>query len=123
MKLVKSYLAKPCKYFEDYGFTGQDNSYLISTSERLPKFSLEQKKTLEETKSESLDASPKKHKNTDDIPGFIYEDILFKETGEGEVICGVCEVECKRLIFHMNGNEYCSEYFSSMEDFKVEYSR
>ena len=117
VELVRSYIAKPCKYFEDYGFTGQDISYLISPGESVPKFSLEQKK------NESLDASPQQHESTHDIAGFIYEDILFKETGDGKVICGVCKINCKRLIVHMNGNEYCTKYFSGMEDFKKEYSR
>ena len=33
VKLVRSYIAKPSKYMEDYGFTGQDISYLISQRE------------------------------------------------------------------------------------------
>ena len=131
VKLVRSYIAKPSKYMEDYGFTGQDISYLISQSESKLKCSLDpmgspggkQKKDFEETKSESLDASPKTNDNTEDIAGFIYEDILFKETGDRKVICGVCQVDCKKLIVHTNGNEYCTEYFSNMEDFKIEYSR
>ena len=122
VKLVRSYIAKPSKYMEEYGFSGKDISYLISQSESLPKSSLESMsspgKTQEkETKSKSLNDS------SNEIAGFIYEDILFKETGDGKVICGVCEVDCKRLIVHMNGNEYCTEYFSNMEEFKIEYSR
>ena len=37
-------------------------------------------------------------------------------------MCGKCEVECSRLIVHMNGNRYCTEYFSNMAEFKRKYS-
>ena len=37
-------------------------------------------------------------------------------------MCGICEVECSRLIVHMNGNRYCTEYFSNMAEFKRKYS-
>ena len=30
IKLVESYIAKPCRYEEEYGFTGKDISYLVS---------------------------------------------------------------------------------------------
>ena len=53
---------------------------------------------------------------------FIFEDICFKETKTGKICCGVCEVECSRLIVHMNGNEYCTAYFSNMSEFKRKYS-
>ena len=80
-------------------------------------------KVLQETKSDSSKVSPKKYKNDGEISGFVYENILFKETGNGKIECGVCQVECSRLILHMNKNEYCTEYFSNMVDFKLEYSR
>ena len=56
------------------------------------------------------------------MEAFIYENILFKETENDKIVCGVCEVECSRLIVHMNGNKYCTEYFSDMTDFKKKYS-
>ena len=37
-------------------------------------------------------------------------------------MCGICEVECSRLMVHMNGNRYCTEYFSNMAEFKRKYS-
>ena len=65
----------------------------------------------------------KKYEKEEDADGFIFEDILFKNTEDGKVRCGVCQVECSRLIVHMNGNEYCTEYFSNMATFKLEYSK
>ena len=52
----------------------------------------------------------------DESEGFIFEGILFRETSTGKMECGVCKVECSRLIVHMNGNDYCTEYFSSMDE-------
>ena len=41
---------------------------------------------------------------------------------DGKMKCGVCKTECNRLIVHMNWNEYCTEYFSNMVEFKRKYS-
>ena len=53
----------------------------------------------------------------------MFENILFKETENGRIKCGVCEVECTKLVVHMNENKYCTEYFSDMDKFKVDYSK
>ena len=69
-------------------------------------------------------SDPKKGETSDEkVEDFIYENILFKETKNGKIKCGVCEVECTKLVAHMNGNRYCTEYFSDMAKFKVEYSK
>ena len=131
IKLVRSYNAKPSRYKQDYGFCGKDISYLVSQMENVAKPSPEQlndppkkqKNDIQEAENDNSKVSPKKYKKAEEITGFVYEDILFKETGNDKVQCGGCQVECSRLILHMNGNEYCTEYFSNMANFKLEYSR
>ena len=131
IKLVRSYNAKPSRYKQDYGFCGKDISYLVSQMENVAKPSPEQlndppkkqKNDIQEAENDNSKVSPKKYKKAEEITGFVYEDILFKETGNDKVQCGVCQVEWSRLILHMNGNECCTEYFSNMANFKLEYSR
>ena len=53
----------------------------------------------------------------------MFEDIFFTISRNENIICGVCQVECSHLIVHMTGNEYCTQYFSDMEEFKKEYSK
>ena len=67
-------------------------------------------------------ASPKMalKSNMDEL--FSFGNYEFKELGDGKVRCGVCQVECIRLVFHLNGNVKCAEKFY-MPDFKIEYSR
>ena len=131
-KLVRSYMAKPSRYMEDYGFSGKDISYLVSKEENVSKSSskmlnISQKKVKrdndKETESKSLNVSYKKCEKEEDVSGFIFEDILFENTCDGKVRCGVCQAECDRLVVHMNGNEYCTEYFSNMTTFKLEFSK
>ena len=131
-KLVRSYVAKPSRYMEDYGFSGKDISYLVSKEEILPKSSAGllnnstkrvKKNNNKEIESKGLDVFHKKCEKEEDVAGFIFEDILFENTGDGKVRCGVCQVMCDRLIVHMNGNTYCTEYFSNMATFKLEYSK
>ena len=104
--LVKSYIAQPSRYMQEYGFTRHDMMCLISSS---------------------TSQDDRKMCNTNQVSnehvGFIFEDILFEETDTGQMKCGVCQAVCNRLIVHMNGNEYCTEYFSNMEKFKMEYSK
>ena len=68
------------------------------------------------------DVTKKNPEKADEKEDFIFEDIRFKETDNCKVRCGICEVECTRLIVHMNGNKYCTEYFSNMTEFKQKYS-
>ena len=114
-KLVRLYMAKPSRYMEDYGFSGKDISYLVSKEEILPKSSTglqnnyrkEVKKDNDkETESKGFDVSHKRYEKEEDVAGFIFEDILFENTGDGKVTCGVCQVMCDRLIVHMNGNTF-----------------
>ena len=126
LKLVRSYMAKPSKYQEEYGFSGKDISYLVSKDENILKLSpgqLDNPSKKIKTNENEINVSQKKDKKEDEAEGFIFEDILFKNTEDGKVICGVCQVECSRLIVHMNGNDYCTEYFSNMDAFKLEFSK
>ena len=52
IKLVSSYIAKPCRYKQEYGFSGKDLSYLVSPKENVSKSSQGQ-----------LNDPPKKEKN------------------------------------------------------------
>ena len=76
-------------------------------------------KTAQKKDSDVTKKNPKSGEETED---FIFEDIRFQETENGKVRCGVCEIECTKLIAHMNRNKYCTEYFSNMHMFKMEYS-
>ena len=63
----------------------------------------------------------KNDKNEGKDESFKFEYICFKENEDGTVNCGVCQIKCKDLIVHLNGNDYCTEYFSNMEEFKRNY--
>ena len=67
-------------------------------------------------------ANKKNDENAVGTEDFLFQNILFRETESGKTRCGVCEVECTRLIVHMNGNRYCTKYFSDMAVFKRKYS-
>ena len=125
-KLVRSYMTKPSRYQEEYGFSGKDISYLVSKNVSVPKLSADQLDTPSKklkTNENETNVSKKKDGKEVEAEGFIFEDILFKNTEDGKVRCGVCQVECSRLIVHMNGNEYCPQYLSNMTAFKLEYSK
>ena len=77
-------------------------------------------KTTQKNDSDVTQKNPKRFEETED---FIFEDIRFMETENGKIRCGVCEVECEKLILHMNRNKYCTEYFSNMHMFKMKYSK
>ena len=128
IKLANSYLTG--SYEEDYGFTRQDMLFL--TSESIVIYNKKYASQGNETNkirspppkkpkySEKVDdsATEKNDKNTPETEDFIFENIRFRETETGNTRCGVCEVECDRLIVHMNGNKYCTEYFSDMAKFR-----
>ena len=78
---------------------------------------------METAQSKDSDATKKNPKKAGETEDFIFEDIRFKETADGKTRCGVCEAECTKLVAHMNGNKYCTEYFSNMAKFKLEYSK
>ena len=147
LNLVNSYSAG--RYSEEYGFTRNDMTYLVSAiephQERLDNKSATeldqahksrghppqrntpniirptpQKKTkfTKATKNKSSVVEQKNDKNEGKDESFKFEYICFKENEDGTVNCGVCQIKCKDLIVHMNGNDYCTEYFSNMEEFK-----
>ena len=135
VQLVKSY-STGC-YKEDYGFTKHDMLYLISESMVISnkKYEPQEKEThevgspppkkskyLETDESINAHATKKNDKISAETEDFLFENILFKVTEIGNTICGVCKLECARLIIHMNGNRYCTEYFSDMAEFKRKYS-
>ena len=137
VKLANSYSSG--SYVEDYGFTKEHMSYLISSKSIVfsnKKYSVQEcgthldrspppKKTKYfEMVGDTAPLTTKKNdENTSKMEAFIYENILFKETESGKIVCGVCEIECSKLIVHMNGNKYCTEYFSDMVEFKRKYSQ
>ena len=133
VKLVNSYSSG--SYKNDYGFTSSDMQYLFSErkvhspplhenvsdqTESPPKKRI---KCSEKAQNIISDATKKNEKYQVETEDFIFEDIRFKENENGKISCGVCEVECIRLVVHMNSNKYCTEYFSDMGKFKIEYSK
>ena len=61
------------------------------------------------------------------IPGqkleiFKFGEVCFEELDNGKMRCGVCQIECIRLMSHLNGSKKCSQYFN-LEIFKSEYTR
>ena len=145
VRLTESYTAKPCRYRQEFGFTRDDMKCLISSADeyqqlghnlrfpRKEKYDMSKTEETSNNKQSITNVLKESQNNTADVQikeesgincaGFIFEGILFIETGTGKVKCGVCQVECSRLIVHMNGNDYCTEYFSSMDEFKLEYSK
>ena len=123
-------------YREKYGFTRQDMSHLISKKIiDTPPESLKQReqdqiaspppkklKCVEKAKNKAPELNNENEKNTKEREDFIFEDIRFKEAANGKIKCGVCEVECTKLIVHLNGNKYCTEYFSNMAELTRKYS-
>ena len=133
VKLVNSYSSG--SYKNDYGFTSSDMQYLFSErkvhspplhenvsdqTESPPKKRI---KCSEKAQNIISDATKKNEKYQVETEDFIFEDIRFKENENGKISCGVCKVECIRLVVHMNSNKYCTEYFSDMGKFKIEYSK
>ena len=123
IKLVNSYSAG--SYKDEYGFARCDIPHLISEETELNHSKSPPPKKMkknERAQNKVSDATKKNPKKVDETEDFIFEDIRFRETGNCKVKCGICEVECTRLIVHMNGNKYCTAYFSNMTEFKQKYS-
>ena len=80
------------------------------------------RKIMETAQNKGVGATKKNPKTAEETEDFIFEDICFKKNVNGKIRCGVCDLECSRLIVHMNGNQYCTEYFSNMSEFKRKYS-
>ena len=113
IKLVNSYVAQPSTYRQEYGFTREDMQYLITPSAAV-KMSSENKKPAM--------VAPKKGKEYEESECFKFEGICFRELGNGNIICGICQLECMRLVAHMNESSRCSDIFS-MDQFKSEFSK
>ena len=53
---------------------------------------------------------------------FNFAQIYFKELDNGQILCGLCQTECIRLMIHLNGNMQCRQYLN-MEKFKIEFTK
>ena len=118
IKLAKCYIAKPSTYRQEYGFTRQDMRYLVSPS----KEEIDRSKQCDTAKNDFSILGAKKNKVYEEYESFKFEGICFKELRNGNVICGICQVECIRLVVHMNESSLCSGIFS-MDEFRSEYSK
>merc|ERR1711954_20256 len=64
--------------------------------------------------------APQNGKEYEESECFKFEAICFRELGNGNIICGICQLECMRLVAHMNESSRCSDIFS-MDQFKSEF--
>ena len=132
IKLTKSYIAKPSRYLEEYGFTRNDISYLISNnvikhppeevtaknvevptpSAKLPKTSINQRNVPPSDKKINIEVNK----------SFNFANISFKELDNGKISCGICQTECIRLMSHLNGSIECSQYLN-LEKLKFEFTK
>ena len=148
-KLVRSYTAKPSRYVIDYGFTRKDIRHLITKAalnlpEDKSKINSHQENQVEikgtehqikvvdqierkrlkikekELESERMDLNKEEKGSSQKHQMFKYEGISFQELETGKIVCGICQVECQRLICHLNKSAECNKSFN-MENFKVEY--
>ena len=56
------------------------------------------------------------------LESFKCGEVCFEVLDKGYMRCGVCHIECIRLMSHLNGSEECSQYFN-LEIFKIEYGK
>ena len=115
IKLVRCYIAEPSTYKQDYGFTRKDMGNLVSPSSTADV-------ACRTANVRSLGVSPTKDKEYEVAECFKFEGISFRELNNGNIICGVCQVECMRLVVHLNESLKCSDVFK-MNEFKAEYSK
>ena len=117
IRLVKSYIAQPSRYGVEYGFTRSDIKDLISdcstnaSEEKVSSESVE--------KDETENGETKEERNDVD---FKFDEIWFRELINGKIRCGVCEIECVRLVVHLNSSAKCSMNLN-MPKLKIEYSK
>ena len=112
IKLAKSYIAKPSTYRQDYGFTRKDIKFLVSSTNA---------EIITRNKDNRKMQALKIEKKNDESKSFKFGGISFKELDNGNMICGICQVECPKLVFHIKDSSMCSEIFS-VDEFKAEYS-
>ena len=120
IKLVKSYIAQPSRYGEEYGFTRSDiKDLILEDSQNAPEEKVSNKsKEKDEQEKGQAKGQAKETKNVD----FKFDDIWFRELKNGKIRCGVCKIECVRLIVHLNSSVKCSMNFN-MPILKIEYSK
>ena len=112
VRLVESYTAKPSRYASEYGFTRNDMNYLISNDA----IKYHKDKDKPKISKESTESS-----HTSKV-GFEFDNILFEEVENGQTRCGICKIDCLRLIVHLNRYERCASSFDMLR-FKAEYSK
>ena len=123
IKLAKSYIAKPSMYRQEYGFTRQDMMYLISPSmEEKPARNENDRTPCKKARIESPVKASQIEKDSVASRAFKFSGICFRELDNGNMICGICQVECTRLVFHMNESSMCSLNFS-LDELRLEYSK
>merc|ERR1712243_159882 len=104
IKLAKSYIAMPSTYRQDYGFTRDDIKILVSsTNADVMSKNEDQRKMPCDVKD------PKIVKKSHESKSFKFGGLCFRELDNGNMICGICQVECPKLVFHMNDSSMCSE--------------
>ena len=57
--------------------------------------------------NKTYDLKPKADNPVEEIKFFEWGNIKFEEMENGKMRCGICQIECLRLIFHRNGNDIC----------------
>ena len=76
--------------------------------------------------STSCQTSKKESSSEDNISKkmefFQFGQVCFEELDSGKIKCGVCQIECIRLMSHLNGSQKCSQYFN-LGIFKSEYTK
>ena len=96
IKLTKSYIAKPCRYLEEYGFTRFDIVALISPEKEETKAKHGNSEHLETTKHKECNFSFLGNDSTE-----------FKENNDGLVQCGVCGKSFSRIFSHLKQSPNC----------------
>ena len=64
---------------------------------------------------------PNNDRNQEVKEGFNFANVCFIEVNNGKIKCGICQIECIRLMSHLNGSKKCSQYLN-MEKLKTEFT-
>ena len=83
-----------------------------------PEINLESKEDKKNQSDMTLKASTAVKENK----CFIWGNVKFEEIENDKIKCGLCQVECLRLISHMNGSPRCTKGIN-MTEFKISYTK
>ena len=144
VKLTKSYIAKPSRYKEEYGFTRNDMQYLVSQSieqgnnsktqgPENPKIKVPSAQKILHPPQDTLlrnqqqkgvpSTSQQQQETTEDNKrSFKFLNLDFQEMENGRIKCAICQTECGRLVTHLNHSKECSQYID-LEKFKIEFTQ